>query len=270
MVWPSGGADRAAVLAAVEVEPADLPAVEIPEGRLDCLAPASEDGRRGRGLDHSADGWSAGVRISVALWPPKPNEFDSTGAGAMTARLAEHDIEVDLVADPLHVRGGRDDPVAQRQQRDHRFHSPGRADHVAGDALRGRDRGSVVTEHLVQGFGLRRVVERRRRTVRVHVPDRCGIDARVVERELHAHGGARATGRRGGDVVRVAVPSVAGDDAVDVRAARDRTLERLEDDKPRAFGHHEAVAVGVERTRRARGIVVPRAERAHARRTPRS
>ena len=122
----------------------------------------------------------------MALWPPKPNEFDSTGAGANGPRLAEDDVEVDLVADLLQVGGGRDDPVAQRQQRDHRFRGTGRADHVAGDALRGRDRGRVVAEHLVQGFGLRRVVERRGRAVRVHVPDRGGFDARVVERELHA------------------------------------------------------------------------------------
>ena len=59
--------------------------------------------------------------------------------------------------------------------------------------------------------------------------------------------------------------AVAGDDAVDVRTARDRTLERLEDDESRAFGHHEAVAVGVERTRCARGIVVAGAQRTHPR-----
>ena len=56
IVWPFGGADRAAVLAAVEVEPAHRPAVEIPERRLDCLAPVPEDGRRRRGLGHSAEG----------------------------------------------------------------------------------------------------------------------------------------------------------------------------------------------------------------------
>ena len=53
---PFGGADRATVLAAVEVEPAHLPAVEIPEGRLDCLAPVPEDGRRRCELRHSAEG----------------------------------------------------------------------------------------------------------------------------------------------------------------------------------------------------------------------
>ncbi len=67
IVWPSGGADRAPVLAAVEVEPADRPAVEVPDRRLDRLAPVPEDRRRRRRLGHSADGWSAGVRISVAL-----------------------------------------------------------------------------------------------------------------------------------------------------------------------------------------------------------
>ena len=67
IVWPSGVPIAPAVLAAVEVEPADRPAVEVPKRRLDRLAPVPEDGRWRRGLDHSADGWSAGVRISVAL-----------------------------------------------------------------------------------------------------------------------------------------------------------------------------------------------------------
>ena len=49
-------ADRAAVLPAVEVEPAHLPTVEIPEGRLDRFAPAPVDGRRRIDLRHSAGG----------------------------------------------------------------------------------------------------------------------------------------------------------------------------------------------------------------------
>ena len=48
--------------------------------------------------------------------------------------------------------------------------------------------------------------------------------------------------------------AVAGDLAVDVRAARLRLLHFFEDEEPGAFGDHEAVAIAGERAaRRARG-----------------
>ena len=67
-------ADGAAVLASVEAEPHDPAPVELAERRVDRVAAMPEDGRRRRGLDHPV----GGARISVALWPPKPNEFDIT------------------------------------------------------------------------------------------------------------------------------------------------------------------------------------------------
>ena len=149
-------------------------------------------------------------------------------------------------------------------KRDDGFHRTRRPDHVTGDALGGRDRGSVVAEHLVQSLGLGRVVERCGRAVRVHVPDVGCFDTCVLECELHAHGRAGTAGRRRSDVISVAVPPVAGDDPVDLGATRDRTFERFEDDEARAFRHHETVAVGVERTRCASGIVVAGAQRPHA------
>ena len=57
IVCALGGADRAAVLAAVEVEPADLPAVEIPDGDAwTASLRRPKTGVGGGGLDHPADG----------------------------------------------------------------------------------------------------------------------------------------------------------------------------------------------------------------------
>ena len=102
------------------------------------------------------------------------------------------------------------------------FGRAGGADQVPGDALGRRDRRRGVAEHLADRLGLGRVVERGRRAVRVDVPDLARAKAGVVERELHARRRAFAAGRRRGDVVRVGVAAVAGDLAVDRRAARAR------------------------------------------------
>ena len=74
----------------------------------------------------------------------------------------------------------------------HGFGRTGARDHVPGDALGRRDRRRGVAEHLADRLGLGGVVERRGRAVRVDVPDVGGVEAGVVERELHARGRARA------------------------------------------------------------------------------
>ena len=78
-------------------------------------------------------------------------------------------------------------------------------------------------------------------------PMSLGFETGVVERELHAARRARAARRRCGDVVGVGVAAVAGDLAVDRRAACERALQRLEHEERRALGDHEPVAVDVER-----------------------
>ena len=67
--------------------------------------------------------WSTSTRprIRVALWPPNPNEFDSTGLRSIGRGVAGHHVETDVVADLLEVGGGRDHAVAQRQQADDGF-----------------------------------------------------------------------------------------------------------------------------------------------------
>jgi hypothetical protein len=140
-----------------------------------------------------------------------------------------------------------------------------RADQVPGHALRRGDHGWGVAEDLADGFGFGGVVQRCRSAVRVHVPDRRWLRAGVLEGELHADGGAGAPGRGCSDVVGVGVASVPRDLAVDGGTTRPCPLQRLEHDTAGALADDEAVAVGVERPRRALGRVVARTERAHAR-----
>ena len=79
-----------------------------------------------------------------------------------------------------------------------------------------------------------------------------GLDAGFGERQLHAGDRARAARRRRGDVVRVGGARAAHDLAVDVRAPSVRRVPLLEHEHRRAFGDHEAVALGVERPARCR------------------
>ena len=66
--------------------------------------------------------------------------------------------------------------------------------------------------------------------MRVDVPDGGGVEAGVVERELHARGRAGAARRRRGDVVRVGVAAVAERPRRRCVAPRaERALQRLED-----------------------------------------
>ena len=95
-------------------------------------------------------------------------------------------------------------------------------------------------------------------------PMRGGVEAGVVERELHARGRACAAGRRRGDVVGVGVAAVAEHLAVDGRTPRQRALEGLEDANaaPSAMTKPSRAA---SNGRDARcGIVVAGAHRAHA------
>ena len=185
-----GGADRAPVLAAVEAEPAHLAAVELHEAGIDGGAAVPEDGRAVGGRDHST-----GARMSAALCPPNPNEFDSTGV-APISRTSPETMSRPMsspICSRLAVGGAM--PLPSESSAMHASAAPGAADHVPGDALGGRDRRrGVVAEDLADRGRFGRVVQRRRRAVRVDVPDLRRGQARVVERELHARGRALAAG----------------------------------------------------------------------------
>ena len=107
--------------------------------------------------------------------------------------------------------------------------------------------GAGVAEHLAHGVRLGGVVERGRGAVGVDLHDVAGVEAGVVERQPHAHGGAGAAGRRGGDVVGVGVAAGAEHLGEDRGATALGVLPLLEHEHARAFAHHEAVAVDVER-----------------------
>src|SRR5207237_19237 len=68
----------------------------------------------------------------------------------------------------------------------------------------------------------------------------------------------------GGDVEGVRVPAVAEDLAPHARAAGDRPVPFLQHEEGAALPHHEAVAIGVERSRGAGRFVPAAAEGAHA------
>ena len=168
---PPRDADRAVVLPARDAEPHDLPAVDLAQLRRRRDVGAGVDRRRPASSE-IVERHDAGAKISVTLWPPNPNEFDSAGAGASGARRAR-----------ARRRGG----CRRRAARGSRSAGPSRSRiasrhatasvapaapiEVAGDALGRRDRRCGVAEHLADRLGLGRVVERRRRAVRVHVPD---------------------------------------------------------------------------------------------------
>ena len=135
------------------------------------------------------------------MWPPKPNEFDSAGAGSHGASVAVDDVEMDLGVGLLVAGRGRDVTAVDAQGRGHGLDGAGPAQGVTGDSLDGGDGGRGRAEHLLDGLGLGQVVERGRGSVGVDVPDLGGGDPSVVEGELHARCGPIPPGSGGGDVV---------------------------------------------------------------------
>ena len=69
----------------------------------------------------------------------------------------------------------------------------------------------------------------------------------MLQRHLHRADRPFAIRRRRGHVMRIGGEPVAGELAVDLRAARFRMLELLDDDNARAFAHDEAVAIAIPR-----------------------
>ena len=82
------------------------------------------------------------------------------------------------------------------------------------------------------------------------------VHRRVLQREANRLHRTRAGGVRGRDVVGVGRGAVAGEFAVDARAARLRVFLAFEDEDGRALAHHKAAAVEVERAGRLFGPVV--------------
>ena len=87
-------ADGAVTIAARDREPAHRPAVQVLHPRLDAVVDLGHD-RRGSEV-HACEGRlrvHAGAKMSEALWPPKPNEFDSDGPELDRPRRAVHHVD---------------------------------------------------------------------------------------------------------------------------------------------------------------------------------
>ena len=209
--------------------------------------------RRDAHLVGGLAGYSPSQRRTTmhALWPPKPNEFETAIRTSWCARLVRDVVEVALGVRRLLVDRRRHLAVARRQDAEDRLDRAGRAEAVAGGALRRGDRcrvGLLLAERELQHTRLGRVADRRRGAVRVDVVDLGRVDPRVGERHPHRAGRVLA-GRVGlGHVQRVGGDAVAHQLRVDPRAARLRVLELLEHDHRARLAHHEAVAL-----RRRRG-----------------
>ena len=133
---------------------------------------------------------------------------------------------------------------------------------MPGQRLGGRDRraGVAGAEHRADRFDLLVVADRRRGGVRVDVVD---LDALQVFHGL-AHAPHRTLAGGGDHVVPVGGGAVAGDLAVDPRAAGLGVLVFLQHQHTGAAGDDEAVAVHVIGARgTGRGLVVARGHRAH-------
>ena len=116
----------------------------------------------------------------------------------------------------------------------------------------------MLAEHALDRRGLNAIVVRRRGAVRVDVVNLIGTDTGRRDRRVHHAEGAIAVLRWRGHVIRVTGHAIADHLGVNRRAAALGELEFLEHHHAGAFAQHEAVAVLLERTARARRIVVAR------------
>jgi len=164
------------------------------------------------------------------------------------AGLVGNVVEVAVGVGGIVVDGLRHDVGLERLAADGHLHRAGGPEHVAGGAFCGADGEApgMVPEDGLDGLCLADVALRRGGAVGVDVGNVFGVEAAGGQRGPHGARAAFAAGRWGGHVVGVGGVAVAGDLAVNPRAARLGVLEGLQYDDAGAFAHDEAVAVGVE------------------------
>src|SRR5215211_7896399 len=254
--------------------------------RLPCIRPMAPTPPRSSGRTLSAIKLSS-LRMSMTA-PPKAFEQGGRAAahyrfrpdpsgvetlqhngGVGTAepeRVRQYVTEagiVDPLADDRHIGEGpvelldvralADEAVVHHQERVDRLLDPGRAERMAGERFRRRNRGTFVAraEHLADRLDLLLIADRRRGGMRIDVVDAA---LHVLERLAHAAHGPLAGGRD--HVVAVRGRAVAGDLAIDAGAAGPRVVELLQHHDTGAAGNHEAVAVHVIGAGRGLGPVV--------------
>ena len=201
----------------------------------------------------------AAVKITEALVPPKPKEFDS--AVRTGRRFASRGNQVDAVAfrrRVVEVEGRRHHAIVDGEDRVDRLDASRRAEHMADRRLGRRHRYAVggSAEQPLDRGQLNVVAERGRGGVGVDVVDVLGIELGARQRRGHGAVPAGAVRRRRGDVVGVAGQAVADELGVNPGAAIARMLQLLEHHDSGALPHHESVAVAVPRPRRPRRRIV--------------
>src|ERR1700720_240519 len=140
---------------------------------------------------------------------------------------------------------------------------------MAGHRFGGADRKfvGIIAEDLLDRASLAKIGDVRRGGVGVDVINLVWGKAGMFERELHGARGAFAVRWRSSHVVGVCRKSVAREFAVNLRAASFRVFQLFHDNNTGAFAHDKSIAIAVERSRSALGLVVARAERSHGRET---
>jgi hypothetical protein len=175
----------------------------------------------------------------------RTRDVDVRSVAGFVRDVVEVAVRVGIVV----VDRRRELPVAHGEHREHRFDRAGGAEAVPRRPLRRRDRrlaSVLLAERELQDTRLARVSERRRRRVRVHVPDLARVDARILESHRHGARGILAGRIRFGHVRRVGGNPIAHELRVDLRATCLRVAELLEDEHGTCFAHHEPVARLIE------------------------
>ena len=206
------------------------------------MRPRLPDNSAGTDFGHA----SARCRTIEALVPPKPKEFESHAAelNAVLAFAQNRHVGEGRV-ERLDIGAGADEAVLHHQERIDRFLHAGGAERMAGERLGGGDRRAFGAEHLADRLDLLQIADRGRGRVRIDV-----VDRRFHAFERHPHAAHRAFAGRLHHVVAVGSGAVAGDFAIDARAARLGMLEFFQHHHAGAAGDDEAVAVLVIGARR--------------------
>src|SRR5436190_20946112 len=103
----------------------------------------------------------------------------------------------------------------------------------------------MVAEEVADGVGFKRVADRRRSAVGVHVTDVGGLNFRVAYGVLHYAEATFVFGRRLRDVVRVAGHPISHDLGNRLRSAGTGMIEFFKHQNSGAFADHETITITV-------------------------
>ena len=180
----------------------------------------------------------------------------------MLDRLVGHVVQTALGIGIFEIHGRRNLLVHQRQHGDACLKPARAAQQVAGHRFRAADlqlvAQCVLAKHPLDRQRLVAIARRRRRCMRVDVAHFFGANAGVFQRGSHAALRARALGCDARHVIRVGAHAVADHFGQNLRSARLRKLQLLQNQDARALADDKSVAILVEGAAGVGGIVVAR------------